>query len=1128
MGTNVFGQSTNLVNKEIILISDTTKFDTLLVSKESFELEGLDTTLYTINFNEALIITNYSKPVKVRVKYRTFPPVFTTEYYHKKQEESLVTGETKNPFSYTVRNSKFELIDQYGLNKSGSISRGISFGNNSNLSVNSNLNLQLSGRVTDNVKVLAAITDDNIPIQPDGSTNQLQDFDKVYIQLYNDQTKLITGDFQNKYQDSYFLKYFKKGKGGFISHQLDFKKGDEEPQSMQISSSMAISRGKYSRNIFNGVEGNQGPYRLTGANNERFIIILSGTEIVFIDGKRLKRGQEFDYTIDYNTAEITFTANQLITKDKRIVVEFQYSDQNYARTMFTFSDEVKLKRTAIRFNLYSEQDAKNQSLQQDLSSQQKTVLKNVGDSLNNAVSSSAVLTEYDENRVLYSMIDTLGYDSVFVYSISRTDSLYAVSFSFVGSGLGSYNLSNSVANGRVYEWVGPGNGSYEPIILLEAPEKMQMATIGIDYKLGAGTHLESEVAVSNYDKNTFSTLNQEDNTALAVFAAAKNKKQLNTKQSVRSSLKYEIIGANFNFIERFRSVEFFRDWNLRNNGNEKLQQNIAGAGVSVDLLENVVLSWEGDYFQIENDFQGLKNDVFLLSDHPFIRTDLKGSYLSSNGLSESTSFTRLHGHIIKPIKVLEIGQRFNYENNQRTNSNESSLNGLSYFFNEWETFVQNPDTFKNTFRLGYTHRIDKQPNEDSFSDSTLARSLQLTTQWMKHRNYTIRTQTTYRTLAIKDTSIKSIKADSTLLNRVEYTLRLFKGAIRSNSFYEIGSGMEIKKEFTYLKVPMGQGLYIHNDNNNNGIKELYEFELAPTDLLYQAEYIKVFVPTSEFVKVHKNQFNQTVSFYPRQIWGNKDGLLKFIARFSNQFNYRVERKTNNDKSSANYNPFARDIADSVLVAQSSSLRNNLAFNRSSLKFGADFNYQRVLNKTLLSNGFEQRVLEFYQLIPRWNITPNHLLKLDIEKGIKQNSSDFLSTRNYNIDYHIAEVKYTFQPNNTLRTSLLYENQLKQNNSEIGEKSEINKVGIEFKWSTIDKGAFVSELSYIQIKYPFQNNNSLNFEMLNGLNPGTNYMWMFSYQRTLANNLQVNFTYNGRGGENAKIVHVGGIQARAFF
>ena len=151
-----------------------------------------------------------------------------------------------------------------------------------------------------------------------------------------------------------FMRFYKKVQGGKFSGLL--AKGKKSNTEFKSTISASIAKGKFNRMELQGSEGIQGPYRLIGANNESYIVVLAGTEKVFVDGKLLSRGEQNDYVINYNTAELTFTTKQPITRNSRIIIEFEYSEENYSRYLLFNSNELKTRTGKFWFNFYHEQD----------------------------------------------------------------------------------------------------------------------------------------------------------------------------------------------------------------------------------------------------------------------------------------------------------------------------------------------------------------------------------------------------------------------------------------------------------------------------------------------------------------------------------------------------------------------------------------------------------------------------------------------------------------------------------------------------------------------------------------------------------------------------------------------------
>jgi len=1055
----------------------------------------------------------------------------------RRDEYGGVIGFQYNPFA-----EQEDLLDFKGLNYNGSFARGISFGNSQNLVLNSSFNLQLAGDLGDDIEILAAITDENIPIQPEGNTQQLQEFDRIFIQLKRNENQLTAGDYELTRPEGYFMNYYKKLQGATFSNSTQvLGKG-----TLRNKASVAIARGKFARNIITALEGNQGPYKLRGNEGERFIIALAGTEKVFIDGQLVQRGIENDYVIDYNRAEITFTNRRLITKDLRIIVEFEYADQTYLTSLLAMNTEYEQGNFKLYFNAYNQQDSKTSVGEEGLSTSQRQALAAAGDDLNRAVVSSIdTLEEFDPLRVFYEYQDTLVPVNgsmvpfrILQYSNDRSARLTA-RFSEVGFGNGNYVLSENqvAASGRIYEWVAPDSlsgqprGNFAPVIQLSAPQQQQLFTLGGIVDFSKNSRLQTEVALSNTDLNRFSNLGDGDDQGIAAYTNFQQAFDLGTPENgwrLETDLGYEFVQNNFQPLNPYRNAEFVRDWNVQNA--YTTQEHIGKGGIALRKQDLGFLSYEFSGYVQDGLYDGIKHFGKFQLDRGGFDIQAELNQLQAEGQNERSTFSRPRAGIYKTFEKWggwKIGAYGEREKNERITTGTDTLNLASFYYDLYRLTLDSP-TGKN-FGIGfkYQQRYDFTPVGKSFEQLTLGDEFNVNGNWNAGRASRLNWNMTYRKLQINRPQSTTLEPQETYLGRINHFLNLFKGAMRSNTTYEISSGQEPKIEYNYLQVNRGEGVYQWNDYNRDSIPQVNEFEVA----VFQdsANYIRVSLFTDEFIRSNNVQLNQSLNIDPKAIWFQEEGVKKFLSKLSTQSTLRIVRRVREGENVSPWNPFQLNIADSSLVATTSTIRNTLFFNRADPVYDIQLGMLDTRNKVVLTSGFESRRTSEQFLRGRWNIASAISTQVNVTTGLRANDSEFFDNKDYNIQFWSLEPQVTWLPSQSFRTIAAYNFENSKNTlGENGEQATNHDLSLETTFNQSSTTSIRSKFSFVNVNFTGLPNSPVGYVMLQGLQNGKNFLWNVTFDRRLGQNIRLSVSYEGRKTGTSNVVHLGRAQVAAVF
>ncbi len=1120
--SSLFGQSGLVV--KTFPVKDTIQLEEVSISPFQFKVQSTDSltinpSLYTIDFPGSQLIPSYKLKMEqdsLLVTYFKYPEFLTKTY--KGLDEKLIVdigNPVDNLYELQQERQPSNFVPFAGLNTSGSISRAISVGNNQNAVVRSELDLQISGKISENVTLRASIQDDNAPTQSGGYTQQLDEFDQIFIELESDKWRIRAGDIDLIENESFFASYTKRVQGLLLSADV----GNEKRQT-EVYSAGALVRGVFTRSELTAQEGNQGPYKLVGESGELFVLIISGSEAVFVNGRQLSRGENEDYLIDYNAGEIIFNSTFPITSEMRIVIEYQVSDRNFSRIVATTGSRFRSESLQLNGFLYNENDLKNQPLQQSLTDEQVNALEDAGDNQSEMFAPSAVPSEYSENRILY-VKELQNGEEIFVFSNDPEAELFNVRFTNLGSNQGNYVLSSQNAIANIYEYIPPvdgiSQGNFEPVVRLFAPTKHQIAMMNGKYSPSENTNIQFEVAASNNDDNLFSDLDQEDNRGLAAQVSVKQ-----TLYSSKANKKLDVFG-NLNFIEdsyssleRLYNVEFTRDWNLFDPTGDQLF-----VDTGVDFQNNASSHTQYNFQRLEytNDFEGLKHSLMTRQVLDKLRINANASYLDSESSRLTSKFARATLSGIYDFGKFWSGLRYDLEDNEevRVDSNEFTAN--TQRFSSYEVYSGVGDSTDVYVELGYRYRQNDSLRANVLQSVNTSSNYFARSQLINSKSTALRVFANLRNLKFAE---EDRDDEQSLNSRVTFSQNLWDRLVNLNTTYETNSGSIAQQEFSYVEVEPGQGQYTWIDYNENGIQELNEFEIA--QFQDEGRYVRILLPNQVFVRTNQTRLSQQVTLNFLK-WQNEKGFKKLASKFYNQTSLLLDKKLRKDGNALSLNPFGDDGQE--VLGENTTFRNIIFFNRSLQKFTTSYNFTQNTTKNLSLLGLQENSNILHELKFIHNFKESWLLTLTQNVNSSESFSDRFENRNFKIDGFDLNPKVSYLLGDK-RFDIFYE--LSEKKNQLGEMESLDQqtFGLSFTLNNAQKYSINGEVNYIQNKFEGSAFSPVAYQLLEGLQPNDNFTWSLFLQKKITDFLDLNLTYFGRKSETANAIHTGSVQLRAYF
>ncbi len=1070
--------------------------------------------------------TNYNITDILVVSYKSIRIDLRTEY---KKRSLLIKYD--DLYADSIRVSRVEKVDLsaesiFGrdLQKSGALIRGFTVGSNRDFQLNSGLRLQLAGKLSDELDIVAALSDENTPIQPEGNTETLEELDKVFIEVKHKNAVGTFGDYELNDREYEFSK---------VTRKLQGLKGEFNFDNNRGIIAIAGSRGRFNTNQYNGLDGNQGPYRLFGINNEREIIIIAGSEKVFLDGELLKRGENNDYVIDYSNSEIVFTPKRLITSASRISIDFEYTDQKYRRNFIgtNYSTDLFNNKLKLGFSYFREGDDQDNPVELSFSESDLAILRNAGDNRLNASRSGVTIAPTDslgQRLGLYTKIDTLINSESYTYyrfSPGNVNSIYNVSFSFVGQGNGDY-IKESL--GR-YKFVGIGSGSYLPVIFLPLPELKQLGNFSLKTNIIKGTNLDVELSGSSWDRNRFSEIDNSDNLGYA------RKIQLTVEPQevelgnislgkIGFGIKDRFIQGKYSTLDRIDEVEFNRYYNIADV--KKSDQTLREINLNLYPLKSLSLISKYGYLKQGDQFSSSRfNSILTFYEEKKFNLDYNIDYVSSENNSINTKWNRQNGKGFYAIGIFKPGINFLYEDKEDYKNDSLLSTSLKYI--EAAPFIE--ISASNNFDISalYSYREESFPLKTNLALQSRAYTQQYQVNYRGLKEITTSLNVSFRNKKFTDQFKKFGYSDNeTILFLSQSRFNFFNNFIVGDFFYQTSTEQTARLEKVFVKVPRGTGSYIYlGDLNNNGIPEENEFQLTSFD----GEYIVVTIPTDQLFPVIDLKTNTRWKIDFNKILTGEDLFSNIFKAISTETVWRVEENSKESNTSNIYlMHLSKFLNDATTIRGSQLFQQDINILQFNNEFSIRLRFLQRRNLNQFSAGMEKGFYRERGIRIRIKLLEEINNQTEYTNQIDNLISPPTSNRARQVKQNNLVTEFNYRPIASVETGMKL--QVGRSEDKFPQRPTIvdqNSITLRVNLSLANIGRLRIETERTEL---ISNSAVTNipFEITRGNVIGKNYFWRVFFDYKLASYVQTSFSYDGRLYGKQRAIHTLRAEARAYF